>query len=210
MNDYFIYAVGFLAQLLFSARTLHQWISSEKKNKVVTPSLFWKLGLAGAFLLLVYGYLRDDFAIIIGQLLMYYIYVRNLQIQNVWPNFSLVTRQLIYSLPVLCVGLVFYTGEYSLEKLFASDNIPFWLLTVGSLGQIVFSFRFVYQWYYSEKNNKSTLPLGFWLLSLIGSVIIIVYALFRLDPVLFIGHFFGLIVYFRNLILIRRHRVSTT
>ena len=67
MNDWLIYAVGFFAQLLFSGRTLHQWLTSEKKKKVVTPSLFWKLGLLAAFILLIYGYLRQDFAIILGQ-----------------------------------------------------------------------------------------------------------------------------------------------
>jgi lipid-A-disaccharide synthase-like uncharacterized protein len=50
MNDWLIYAVGFFAQLLFSGRTLHQWLTSEKKKKVVTPSLFWKLGLLAAFI----------------------------------------------------------------------------------------------------------------------------------------------------------------
>ncbi|WP_339661397.1 lipid-A-disaccharide synthase N-terminal domain-containing protein [Croceibacter atlanticus] len=203
MNDWLIYAVGFFAQLLFSGRTLHQWLTSEKKKKVVTPSLFWKLGLLAAFILLIYGYLRQDFAIILGQFFMYYIYVRNLQIQKVWDSFYNFFKILILALPVLCVLGVVLFGTMDTEMLFKNEDIPFWLLTIGVVGQIVFSTRFIYQWLYSEARQKSSLPFGFWLLSLIGSVIVIFYALFRKDPVLFVGHFFGLIVYVRNIILIR-------
>ena len=86
MSDWVIYAIGFTAQLLFSGRLLLQWILSEKNNKVVTPSLFWKLSLLASFLLFVYGYLRDDFAIMLGQSLTYYIYIRNLQLQGQWQK----------------------------------------------------------------------------------------------------------------------------
>jgi len=68
----------------------------------------------------------------------------------------------------------------------------------------VFTLRFVYQWIYSEKHKKSSLPLGFWLLSLIGSVLILTYAIFRRDPVLFLGHIFGMVVYVRNLVLLNK------
>ena len=70
-----IYVIGFLAQLLFSARLLLQWIMSEKAKKVVSPSIFWKLSLLGSYLLFMYGWLRNDFAIILGQLISYYIYI---------------------------------------------------------------------------------------------------------------------------------------
>ena len=70
-----IYALGFLAQICFSARLLIQWIISEKEKQVVSPTLFWLLSLLGSYLLFFYGWLRNDFAIILGQLISYYIYL---------------------------------------------------------------------------------------------------------------------------------------
>ena len=78
MNSIIIYSIGFLAQILFSSRLIIQWFYSEKKNKIITPSIFWILSLLGSFLLFIYGYLRNDFAIMIGQSLTYFIYIRNL------------------------------------------------------------------------------------------------------------------------------------
>ncbi len=72
----------------------------------------------------------------------------------------------------------------------------------------VFTLRFVYQWLYSEKQGKSVLPLGFWLLSLAGSLLILTYAIFRRDPVLFVGHILGTIIYVRNLILLHKQDVE--
>jgi lipid-A-disaccharide synthase-like uncharacterized protein len=62
MNDYFIYSIGLIAQLLFSLRLLVQWLFSEKENKVVTPILFWIVSLIASLLFFIYGYLRTDFA----------------------------------------------------------------------------------------------------------------------------------------------------
>ena len=86
MSDWLIYSIGFLAQILFSSRLLIQWIQSEKVKKVVTPLLFWQLSLLASFLLFVYGWFRNDFAIMLGQVLTYFIYIRNLQIQGFWKK----------------------------------------------------------------------------------------------------------------------------
>lgn len=55
MNAWIILAIGFLAQIFFAARTLVQWIMSERARKVLSPSLFWILSIAGAYLLCIYG-----------------------------------------------------------------------------------------------------------------------------------------------------------
>ena len=70
-----IYVIGFLAQVFFSARILLQWFLSERAKKVISPAIFWQLSIVGAYLLFVYGWLRDDFAIILGQIISYYIYI---------------------------------------------------------------------------------------------------------------------------------------
>ncbi len=69
-----IYVIGLLAQLFFGARTVLQWILSERAKKVLSPSIYWILSILGAYLFFIYGWLREDFAIIFGQIISYYIY----------------------------------------------------------------------------------------------------------------------------------------
>ena len=80
-------------------------------------------------------------------------------------------------------------------------EVPFWLLLFGSAGQIIFTLRFVYQWVYSVRRHQSFLPVGFWIISLIGSGTIIAYGIFRHDPVLILGQSFGFVAYCRNLVI---------
>lgn len=204
MNSWWVLGIGFLAQGLFSVRLLLQWIASERQKKVLTPALFWKISLLAAFLLFVYGNLRNDFAIMLGQTLTYFIYIRNLQLQGEWQKAPKLFRWFIGLFPVL-IGIYFFNNNaYDVTRLFAKEEIAVWLLILGLISQLLFNFRFVYQWIYSERHRASSLPLGFWVLSLAGSVLIIVYAVFRKDPVLLIGQSAGSIIYFRNIYLIKK------
>ncbi|HEV7919200.1 MAG TPA: lipid-A-disaccharide synthase N-terminal domain-containing protein [Thermoanaerobaculia bacterium] len=83
-----------------------------------------------------------------------------------------------------------------------------WLI-VGFAGQFLFAARFIIQWVSSERKKTSHVPVQFWYLSLIGGSITAVYAIHRRDPVFVIGQLSGLIVYVRNLMLIRRHHAPT-
>ncbi|NQW36160.1 MAG: lipid-A-disaccharide synthase N-terminal domain-containing protein [Flavobacteriales bacterium] len=197
----FVYIIGFLAQILFSARLLSQWFKSEKAKQVLTPEVFWKLSLVASFLLFVYGWLRDDFAIMLGQTLTYFIYIRNMQLQGSWKKLPLILRLFLYVFPLLIITYSFNNNMYDIDRLFRNKNISTGLVIWGSTAQIIFALRFIYQWLYSEKNKESTLPAGFWMLSLIGSLMILSYAIMRKDPVLFIGQLFGFIIYSRNIIL---------
>ena len=205
MSDWLIYSIGFIAQILFSSRLIIQWITSEKQGKVITPTLFWTLSLIASFLLFIYGYLRNDFAIMLGQALTYFIYIRNLQLQNEWQKFPKILRWFLFLAPTIIIIYYFNNNRIDVELLFKNEAIPIWLLALGIVSQIVFTLRFVYQWLYSEKQGKSVLPLGFWLLSLAGSLLILTYAVFRRDPVLFTGHILGSIIYIRNLILLHKY-----
>jgi lipid-A-disaccharide synthase-like uncharacterized protein len=204
MSNWIVYSIGFLAQLLFSSRLLVQWVISEKNKKVLTPSTFWTLSLLASFLLFVYGYLRDDFAIMLGQALTYFIYIRNLQLQGKWIKLPKYFRIFLLIFPAFLIIYSYNNNTYDLIKLFKNEAIPIWLLIWGSIAQITFTLRFVYQWIYSEKNKESILPFGFWLLSLIGSTMILVYAIIRKDPVLFVGHILGVVIYSRNLMLLKK------
>ncbi|MFD1095199.1 lipid-A-disaccharide synthase N-terminal domain-containing protein [Salegentibacter chungangensis] len=204
MTGWQIYAIGFTAQILFSARLLLQWLLSEKQKKVITPSIFWKLSLFASFLLFVYGYLRDDFAIMFGQAITYFIYIRNLQLQGEWKKAPAVLRIFLYLFPVLITVYSYNNDTYDIRNLFFNEAIPFWLLALGTAAQIIFNLRFFYQWIYSERMKQSLLPLGFWILSLFGAILIVTYAVIRQDPVLFAGHILGSVIYARNIILSRR------
>ena len=171
----------------------------KKSKKVLTPSNFWWLSLAASFLLFVYGYLREDFAIMLGQILTYFIYIRNLQLQGQWSRNPKMVQWLLWLFPVLIVIYSYNNNSYDVDKLFRNESIPLWLLVLGIVAQVVFTCRFIYQWIYSERRKKSSLPLGFWMLSLIGAVMILAYAIIRRDPVLFIGHLMGSIIYIRNI-----------
>ncbi len=201
-----IYIIGFLAQLLFSARLLMQWIMSERAKKVVSPSIFWKLSLIGAYLLFIYGWLRDDFAIILGQLISYYIYIWNLDKKESWRKVPFGIRYIILLTPVAAVFYMVKDIPAFVDQFFRNDDIPLGVLIFGSMGQIIFTLRFVYQWLYSRRKNESMLPLGFWLISLSGSLIIVAYALYRRDPVLILGQSTGLIVYCRNIYILKKSK----
>lgn len=78
-------------------------------------------------------------------------------------------------------------------------------LTVFGLGaQFLFFLRFIYQWLVSEKKKESIIPIEFWYFSIIGGILIIIYAFLRRDLVFFLGQIFALYIYLRNLILVKR------
>ena len=77
---------------------------------------------------------------------------------------------------------------------------------LGLIGQLLFSGRFLVQWIASEKKKKSIVPVSFWILSILGSSFLLIYAIYKKDPVFILGQSFGFIVYIRNLILINKKR----
>ena len=83
------------------------------------------------------------------------------------------------------------------------DKVTLWLI-VGFMGQMFFSARFFLQWIYSEIKKRSVIPSGFWYFSLLGGATLFAYAIHREDPVFIVGQGAGLIIYSRNLILIKR------
>ena len=205
MNSWLVISIGALAQILFSSRLILQWLLSEKHKKILTPVLFWEFSLLASFLLFVYGYLRNDFAIMLGQTITYYIYIRNIQLQNQWKKILLPLRIFIYIFPLIILWYGYHNGLADRQMLFHNESIPLWLLCLGIVSQTLFTFRFIYQWIYSERKKESQLPLGFWVISFCGSLLILVYAALRKDPVLLAGQSVGFIVYARNIIIIKKH-----
>lgn len=204
MNHYFVYGIGFTAQLLFTARLLTQWILSEKAGRTLSPLIFWQLSVFASFLLMVYGILRDDLAIILSQSITYAIYIRNLHFHGHWKTIPFPFRIMAIIFPLIAAIWLAIGSGNNLYTVLNNPDISTALMAWGVLGQCVFTFRFVYQIFVAEKKHESVLPLGFWLLSICGSMMVLSYAVIRKDPVLFIGQLFGCIVYGRNILLIRR------
>ena len=71
---------GVVAQILFAMRFVVQWIASEKEGRSVIPVAFWFFSMAGGLLTLIYGLVRREPIIILGQVLSIFIYVRNLRL----------------------------------------------------------------------------------------------------------------------------------
>lgn len=196
-----IYAIGFLAQAFFSARILIQWILSERAHRVVSPSAYWVCSLAGSWLLFLYGWLRDDFAIILGQAISYYVYLWNLNLKGLYRKIPALLRIVLLATPVIVFAAIVRHAGAFVDAFLQNDEVLQGLLLFGSVGQAVFSLRFVYQWIYSARHGESALPVGFWVMSLIGSAMIVCYGLARFDPVLILGQSVGFGAYARNLFL---------
>ena len=82
-----------------------------------------------------------------------------------------------------------------------------WLL-VGFLGQGMFFSRFLVQWWESEREGRSIIPLAFWYFSVGGGIVLLAYSIHKRDPVFILGQGVGLFVYFRNLYLIFREKAA--
>jgi lipid-A-disaccharide synthase-like uncharacterized protein len=88
-----------------------------------------------------------------------------------------------------------------------------WWLALGFLAQGLFTARFLVQWIASERAGKSVMPIAFWFFSIGGGLLLLVYALYRRDPVFIAGQAFGVFVYARNLhfeLRDRRRETSAT
>lgn len=85
------------------------------------------------------------------------------------------------------------------------DSEHIWVI-VGFFGQAFFSARFLIQWIVSERAKKSIVPTAFWLFSIGGGATLLAYSIYREDPVFIAGQGTGLLIYFRNIQFILKHR----
>ena len=83
------------------------------------------------------------------------------------------------------------------------------MIVVGFGGQFLFAMRFIIQWITSEGARRSVIPVIFWYFSIGGGTVLLLYAVWRQDPVIICGQALGLFIYARNLFFIfleRRER----
>jgi len=113
-----------------------------------------------------------------------------------------VLKVVIWSLPILLLAVLLSGDINWQEKFFPTETG--WLMLMGFVGQVLFTFRFIVQYYHAEKLKSSVLPRQFWIISLLGAAIIFCYGIFRMDYVLMIGHGGGMIAYIRNIMIDRK------
>ncbi len=82
-------------------------------------------------------------------------------------------------------------------------NLNFWLI-LGFFGQFLFFMRFIIQWIHSEGRGESIIPIQFWYFSIAGAIIIFIYAVHIKDIVFMSGQGLALMIYIRNLVLIKK------
>jgi lipid-A-disaccharide synthase-like uncharacterized protein len=191
-----LHAIGWLGQGAYFSRSLLQWIASEKLRRSAIPAGFWLLSVLGALALLSYALLRGDAVIALGQALNLFIYLRNLWLES-RPGATLSPALLRIALAIMCASFIL------LCLLSLHLNHSSWML-VGWLGQFIFLTRFPLQWWRAERKGKVDLPPEFWWISLIGSTLLLLYAIWRHDWVIISGQAVGLLTYSRNLILLQR------
>ena len=195
-----VYLLGLAGMGIYGLRILIQWYLSEKSHVVESPGIYWVLSSIGAVILYIYGWLRKDFSIIFGESVGYYIYMWNISIMGLYkkvPRIVIVVQALF---PLVILALIVQDLPTFTQTFLKNKYVPLPLLLYGVLGQFVYEIRSVYQLLYSYKLKRSVLPLGHWILAVIGSAMIISYGLIRHDWVLAIGQF-SIIFSIRNLMI---------
>lgn len=102
--------------------------------------------------------------------------------------------------------MLYYLSEIGtyLHEVFI-DQFDWWVL-LGLVAQFMFTMRFVVQWIASERAQRSVIPFAFWTFSLGGGTLLLVYALYRKDPVFIAGQALSTFIYIRNLQFALRER----
>lgn len=189
--DKLLLVVGFVGQALFAGRVIYQWIASERAGHPVVPKGYWALSLVGAAFVLAYSVGVHNLVFVMSVLPGAVIAYMNMRIRGKSSRRELVPWA------VALLALVAWT-------VVAQPRVgaPVWA-AIGLLGSLLWSLRHIFQWWVSERRGTPTLPLSFWLLSLVGGLFLLAYACSRLDPVMIAGYLFNCLPYLRILVLMR-------
>lgn len=212
-SPFWVYLLGLAGMGIYGLRILIQWYLSEKSHEVESPGIYWVLSSIGAIVLYIYGWLRKDFSIIFGESVGYYIYMWNIGIMGLYKKVPRIVVVLQALFPLVILALIVQDIPTFVATFLHNKDVPLWLLLYGVAGQFTYEIRSVYQLVYSYKLKKSVLPLGHWVLAVIGSAMIISYGLIRHDWVLVLGQF-SIVFSIRNLMIaissLRRKRLEKT
>jgi lipid-A-disaccharide synthase-like uncharacterized protein len=103
----------------------------------------------------------------------------------------------------LLVNMAHDVGNYLIDVFFTRMD---WWVILGFIAQGLFTMRFLVQWIASERAGHSVIPVAFWIFSIAGGALILIYALYRRDVVFIVGQSFSFFVYSRNLYFVMRDK----
>lgn len=210
-----LYPIGFIANFLFGSRFFIQWIQSEKEKKSVVPRSFWHISWTANLLMSLHGLIQVQYPICLIQLFNAGISWRNLNLLGQKPikfkTFVFFMIGLIASITLLFIflGASQWMRQPALPWMKnPTTPIHFIWHFAGSIGMLLFASRYWIQWIVAEKEQRSLLGPSFWLISSIGALFSLFYAIKLVDPVNILGFSMGLIPYLRNLMLLKKQKAS--
>lgn len=191
--------VGLMSQLCYALRQLVQWVMTERLKRVVSPTGYWAFSLAGCCFMLWYGWLREDIVILTGQILSFYVYVFNLDYKGAWRRVPRPVRIALYFVPVIALIATIANAPHLVDRFLHNPDIPLGLMIYGTCAQLIFLSRYAYQVAYSHKRHESCLPPVFWLISIVGASLTLIYGIIRHDFILMLGQSVSILIFSRNL-----------
>jgi len=215
------FLLGFLPLIFIGARLFLQWIVSERKKKSTVGGLYWKLSAAADLLLGLHYFIQFQYQFVLIQVVDVFISWRNLAFIKKGKKPCSFNRALAILFGVLGCALIvcFLQAVWTSHpfKLLQSpighlsdrgNDVHFLWEIFGLFGGVLFAMRFWVQWLQVEKSKVSELTKSFWILSLLGSVSMLIYFIRISDWVSIVLYAFGPISYIRNLMLIHNSEKS--
>ncbi len=218
---FFYYTLGLLPSVFFTLRFLIQWINSEKKKKSYVNTTFWYLSFCGNTLCSIHYFIQLQYLLMLIQVANGFISWKNICLLKARKNKTSFTKSIVLlSVLMMLASMIFFSQFVFISAPIKILEIPFglskhgigeisilWHL-LGGFGCLLFASRFWIQWLEAEKTGESQLSNNFWLISIFGSAIALIYFLHIKDWVSSLNYSFGLIPYARNLILSYRGKNS--
>ena len=195
-------ALGWSGNAFYFLRFVVQWWQSERARRSVAPKMFWWLSLAGAATLGSYALIQRDMPLAVGYVVTFCIYLRNITIAHLGSRAGRLAPGPALAVALTVAAAVVYFGAVP----GAEEPLPPVWLAIGFAGQVVFSSRFIVQWFHSERSGEAHFPPAFWWMGLVGNVALLAYAVRGGDPVFIASFALGPFVQARNLMLVRRAR----
>lgn len=211
--------LGMAGAIIFYSRFYVQWLASERKGRSTIPEVFWHMSTVGSLALLVYAIATQSPVGALGQCFNLVVYARNLV--HIWRNRLAVTPGTIWLIHLLVgavtiVSIAFVVSVWAHEFHVNRDAAPAvarqtWLwLGVGVIGQVLFACRFLLQWIATERNRACTVPVAFWHLSVAATALQIACFVQRAEWVFAVGSAAVILIYFRNLSLLKNQAQEAT
>jgi len=210
-------SLGWFGGAIFYGRFYVQWIVSEIKKRSVVPTIFWYMSAVGSVLLLTYNVYTRQPGAAFGQSFNMVVYARILV--HIWRKKGQLGKSAIFFVHaftfLVVILAVFLTAHTWWREYQVNQSIPAhtarqnWIfLGIWAAGQVLFFLRFLIQWIVSELKKESIVPPVFWYLSTVAAILQGISFMQRQDWLNVVGMFATLLIYVRNIALVRRGQVT--